>query len=54
MSLKDKPNQTWVLRNLVLAQWAVGKKDAASAELLKIRTLDADMAMKLEAELAKQ
>src|ERR1700687_2271468 len=54
MSLKDKPSQTWVLSNLVRVQWALGKKDAASAALLKIRTLDADMAVKLESELANQ
>src|SRR5215472_8919234 len=54
ISLKDKPNETWVLGNLVRVQWAVGKKDAASAALLKIRALDADMATKLEAELANQ
>jgi len=54
MSLKDRPNETWVLANLVRAQWAVGKKDAASAALLKMRALDADMAAKLEAELANQ
>jgi GlpG protein len=53
-SLEDKPDQTWVLGNLVRAQWAVGKKAAASAALLKIRALDAHTAMKLEAELANQ
>jgi len=54
MNLKDRPNETWVLENLVRAQWAVGKKDAASAALVKIRALDAEMATKLEAELANQ
>jgi membrane associated rhomboid family serine protease len=54
MSLEHKPDQAWVLGNLVRAQWAVGKRDAASAALLKIRALDAEMAAKLEAELANQ
>src|SRR6266852_394577 len=54
MSLEVKPDQTWVLGNLARAQWAVGKRVAASGTLLKMRALDLDMARKLEAELANQ
>jgi membrane associated rhomboid family serine protease len=54
MSLQIKPDQTWVLGNLARAQWAVGKRVAASGTLLKLRVLDADMGRQLEAELANE